>query len=419
MATTAFPSRAGVAHQPRASILPVLGLTLYFSTSFFYIFESGSPQPADYMLLTMLGATLICAWRRLPDEPLLYMAVALYVGWVIMVNMVWFFIDGEFTLIKKTSFYIYNMIVFLFVVAIGFHDFARLKKWILRACLVALLAQIFYIEVLGGGGVTSRSTGTFNNPNQLGYWALLLLACFGVLKERSPLGLVDILTLGAGFYVISLSLSKAASISGMLLICMILFFCRTRRNAGLLMVGLVMIGLSVQIARGGLVERFMEIRPIAALQDRLAGIGKQRDDNLLERGYSRLFEYPQYLAFGTGEGSFSRITGEVSDTKEFHSTLGNLLMSYGLVGIALFMLLLLTIFGGAPWPSVFYLVPVMMYGITHMGLRFSLFWVFVGLVYAQARYGASPRPALYRFRQSGRARPHLPAVRAVMTNRRV
>ena len=98
--------------------------------------------------------------------------------------------------------------------------------------------------------------------------------------------------------------------------------------------------------------------------------------------------------------------------------LGNVLMSYGLVGIALFMLLLLTVFGGAPWPSVFYLVPIMMYGITHMGLRFSLFWVFIGLAYAQARYGAWPRPALYRFRQSTQARTHLPAVGRAMTNRR-
>jgi hypothetical protein len=29
----------------------------------------------------------------------------------------------------------------------------------------------------------------------------------------------------------------------------------------------------------------------------------------------------------------------------------------------------------------------MLYGITHMGLRFSEFWIYLGLVYAQARYG--------------------------------
>jgi hypothetical protein len=62
-------------------------------------------------------------------------------------------------------------------------------------------------------------------------------------------------------------------------------------------------------------------------------------------------------------------------------------MSYGLVGLSLFALLLFVIFSRAPLASIAYFFPVMLFSITHVGIRSSEFWVYLGLVYAQARYG--------------------------------
>jgi hypothetical protein len=370
-----------------ASVLPLLGLGAYFVTSIFYVFPSGNPQPADFLLLLTIAATLLIAWRKLPNESGLYVAIALFVGWIVLVNGVWYFIDPDFRFLRKTSFYLYNALVLVFVVAAGYHDFQRLKTVIWWSCVIALLAQLLYLEfVFHGAG--KRATGTFNNPNQLGYWALVVMACLAVAKERSPLGLIDCLALGAGFYVVMLSLSKAASISGMLLILLIVAFCKCRRGVGLLLGVALALGLSYQIAAGGLVERFMGFETVANLSDRLGGIGKSEDDDLMHRGYIRLIQNPQYLAFGAGEGAFERLTQDSKmQSKEFHSTLGTILMSYGLVGLALFGLLLLVIFGRAPLASTAYFVPVMLYSITHVGVRFSEFWVFLALVYAQARYG--------------------------------
>ena len=108
-------------------------------------------------------------------------------------------------------------------------------------------------------------------------------------------------------------------------------------------------------------------------------------------------------AFGAGEGGFERLT-QIADkqTKEFHSTLGTILMSYGLVGLAFFGLLLLVIFGRAPLASIAYLGPVMLYSITHVGVRFSEFWIFLALVYAQARYGSWGPPAVTRSADAAR-----------------
>jgi hypothetical protein len=375
------------------SLLPLVGLSAYFVTSIFYVFPSGNPQPADFLLLLTIVATLLVAWRQLPYEPLLYVALALFAGWIVVVNAFWFFVSPDFVFLKKTSFYIFNAVVFLFVLTAGYHDWQRLKVVIWWSCVIALLAQLLYLEFLYVG-VGKRATGTFNNPNQLGYWALLVMACLAVVKERNPLGILDVLALGAGFYVLMLSLSKAASISGMLLILLIVAFCRLQRAAALLLGAALVLGILFQLASGTLVERFMALEPVANLDHRLSKIGRSEDDDIMQRGYVRLIQNPQYLAFGAGEGEFERLT-EIADkqSKEFHSTLGTILMSYGLVGLALFGLLLFVVFGRAPLASITYLGPVMLYGITHVGVRFSEFWVFLALVYAQARFGTWGAPA--------------------------
>jgi hypothetical protein len=380
-------TRSLIEQRTTPSLLPALGLSAYLVTSIFYIFPSGNPQPADFLLLATIVATLLVAWRRLPPEPVLYIALALFSGWIVLVNAVWFFLSPDLMFLKRTSFYLYNSIALLFVIAACYYDFQRLKVVIWWACVVALLAQLLYLEFLYVG-LGKRAAGTFNNPNQLGYWALLVMACLAVVKERSPLGMLDIAALGAGFYVLMLSLSKAASISGALLILLIVVFCRCRRGAGVLLAAALVLGVALQIAGGGLVERFMGLESVANLNHRLSEIGRSDDDNLLNRGYIRLFQNPQYLAFGAGEGDFERLTEDAKKQgKEFHSTLGTILMSYGLIGLALFGLLLFVIFAKAPLASIAYLGPVMLYSITHMGLRFSIFWVFLALVYAQARYG--------------------------------
>jgi hypothetical protein len=376
------------------SLLPLVGLGAYFVASIFYVFPSGNPQPAEFLLLVTIVATLLVAWRRLPYDPVLYIAIALFSGWIVVVNVVWFFLSPDFVFLRKTSFYLYNAVVFLFVVVAGYHDWQRLKVVIWWSCVIALLAQLLYLEFLYVGE-GKRATGTFNNPNQLGYWALLVMACLAVVKERNPLGILDVLALGAGFYVLMLALSKAAAISGMLLVLLIVAFCRLQRASGLVLSVALVLGVLYQIASGGLVERFMSFESVTNLDHRLSTIGESEDDNLLHRGYVRLIQNPQYLAFGAGEGGFERLT-QIADkqSKELHSTLGTILMSYGLVGLALFGLLLFVVFGRAPLASIAYLGPVMLYSITHVGVRFSEFWIFLALVYAQARFGTWGAPTV-------------------------
>jgi hypothetical protein len=367
------------------SVIPLAGVAVYIVTGIIYIFESGSPQPADFTLMVTIMISVLIVWRRYPSEPVLYFASASFLIWVLLVNGVWYLSNGDPTFIRKTAFYFYNMTVFLFTVSLCYHDFERLKTVLYWSLLAALLIQIVAILVLPSGGAT-RSIGTFNNPNQLGYWGLLVLACFGLIKDRKPLSLLDIGMLVAAGYVIIRSLSKAASISGALLIAMIVLFCGWRRGSGLLLAAILVAGVVTEVATGGylgVVERFTKTEAISNINQRLSSIGEQSDDSIEGRGYYRITDNLELMAFGAGEGDFARLDRD-GDAKEFHSTPGNIIVSYGVVGVGLFLFFLFVVFRRAPLTSLALFAPLMLYGITHNGIRGSLLWFFLALVYAQS-----------------------------------
>jgi hypothetical protein len=359
-------------------------------TSIFYIFPSGDPQPSDFILLLGFLVSLL-VWGAFPKEPPLYLALGLLLSWIILVNGFWFMMTGEFQFLKKTSFYIYNSVVLAFVVFLGFHDFERLKKIIWWSCIVALCIQISYLELVPAG--TKRAYGTFNNPNQLGYWSLLMMTCLVLVRERVRLGVVDVLAICAGMYATMLSLSKAAIISSVLVLALAIAGRGVRRPAGWLLGSVLAAGLALQLSTGKIAERIASLDLVAAVAGDLSTLEEEGQEDIGTRGYQRLVRYPQYLFLGAGEGDFARFgTGGRSERgerdREFHSSLGNLLLSYGIVGLMLFMALLVIVCAGAPWLSIFYLFPIMLFGLTHNGLRFSMFWVFLGLIFAQGHYGA-------------------------------
>lgn len=369
-----------------SSAIPLAGIALYVLTSVIYVFPPGLPQPADFILLLVAGLTLSFSWRYLADEPILYIAFVSLLGWIITVNSIWFLMEHDFRFLQSSLFFIFNAIVFISVLGIALRDFDRFCCLMYWSCIAALAVEVFYITIFYPG-LSRRTAGSFNNPNQLGYWVLLVFACIGVVRRRERLGLVDLFGLGLGCYAIALSLSRAATIAAGVLVTAIVISSGVRRGAGLVLAAGLAGGLAFEILNGGggMVDRIANAELTTALDQRLSGISEaHQDGDMVRRGYKRLVDNPHYLALGAGEGAYERLSTE-NFTKEFHSTLGNVLMSYGIVGLTLFGLFLFAIFKNSPWTSWMYLFSIMLYGITHMGLRDSLFWIFLALVCAHGR----------------------------------
>jgi hypothetical protein len=145
-------------------------------------------------------------------------------------------------------------------------------------------------------------------------------------------------------------------------------------------------GGAVMLAQPGVLQVGSDEGLSGQVVERFKDIGGQKDDSFAARGYDRIWLTPEYLIAGAGEGAFNRF----SNNNEMHSTFGTILFSYGLPGAALFLLVLWIIFRRAPPRYLVYFVPVCLYGITHQGLRFTQFWIFLALVFCSAQYGAKP-----------------------------
>ena len=119
---------------------------------------------------------------------------------------------------------------------------------------------------------------------------------------------------------------------------------------------------------------------------RLEGIGGQRDDSLERRGYSVYFDGTvSTFLFGLGQlGAVYK-----NHNREIHSTIFSFFANYGVIGGTLFLSFIILwlrriwqILGAKGIAMV--AAPIMLYGITHNGSRFAIFWVIVAVCFSDA-----------------------------------
>jgi hypothetical protein len=263
---------------------------------------------------------------------------------------------------------------------------SRTEGGVLKVMLVGIVASIGVQALLTVWSAEAEAERQilffFDNPNRLGYWALLSATMFCIIAKQMKMRmLVQVLFLLLAFYLIAISLSKAAIVALFLLLAI-----HFSRSIGQLLVVSVI----------GVIALYF-LSHLTLFEDvvaRLNNIGGQSDDSLQGRGYDRLWLYPQYLLFGAGEQGLERFP---ETDIELHSTLGAVLFGYGVVGAGLFGLLLWRLFRLAGWWDFLYLAPAFAYGLAHQGLRFTLFWTLFALI---AISGAS---AVSRSAKSSRA----------------
>ncbi|MEZ4365358.1 MAG: hypothetical protein R2939_03600 [Kofleriaceae bacterium] len=366
-----------------------------------YVFKSGLPQPGDLFIMIMVPAVL---WRwngRLPRaarealQPLLW-----FTGWVFVVNYSWAMILGKFGLFGPDTFvlyplyYLYNALVFLAALVLFRRHgeaFLRVTLYVTYGIVGALVLSSF---VTRGDGL--RGSLFFNNPNQLGYYALLSACIIELLHRRlKQRRLTSGLALCACGYLSLISASRAAAIGiSLLLIFMIFSNPRTLVVASIAAIAL--------LAGGGPISNAID-----ASQQRVLAAQQNPVGFLEERGYDRLLAHKEYLLLGAGEGGFSRFN-ESSRVKnmEIHSSAGTVLFSYGVVGAILFLAFLGRVVWGAAARDALVLLPALIYTVAHQGLRFTMLWVLLAVFLMVKDHGAQ-RVRLRRrrwFASSGGAR---------------
>ena len=261
---------------------------------------------------------------------------------------------------RPRAFYGFNTIVFLAFLRTYSQQGDRLLRIAGVLFSLSILIQVASISV--GSRPLVRDIGFFNNPNQLGYYALLAASIITVTQLRFRLSVVwaGSCLLGA-LWLAAISLSKAA-LGGV--VGLILLLTGARPRIILLMIVLAL-GLS----------RMIDLTPLGQnIQARVEHLGW--DDSLEGRGYDRIWKYPEYLVFGAGEGADDRFGW----TAEIHSTFAMVLFCYGIPGSFLFLAFFYELFCLAGWQYFKFLLPALLYGLTHQGLRFTEFWILMAVV---------------------------------------
>jgi hypothetical protein len=339
----------------------------------FYLFDSGLPQPADWLGLALLPI-LLHTWNGRLPMPLVrpLKSLLVFMGYVVVVNVLWSFASLTFSINAKDgylmapTFYIFNGMMF-FTFLLMFQRYGEFLLWLTaRLVLVSVLVQVFI--AFASRGAIGRSTVMFNNPNQLGYYALLSACIILLGQQRLKLSTLQVTVgLAACSYLALLSASKAALSSiGALGITLLISKVRTIVMAAIVFAILIFTDNPFSTA-------------IDRAQHRI-----ENDESyglLEERGYDRITAFPEYWVVGAGEGGYRRFK-EVSmiGAHELHSSMATLFFCYGIAGVVLFGLFMWGTMSGAGVRAWLIVGAGFAYGMTHQGLRFRLLWLLLGMV---------------------------------------
>jgi len=329
-----------------------LGWLAYVCFAPIYVFKSGLPQPADFMIAITAGLSIVLFFlkqRIIFNRVFAILVLMVFMFFAINISYFYFYKDTLF--LYSSVYYLFNAFVFSGTVILFKQNPDRSMHWGRYAVFASIIIELIWLKLFDSNSIY-RETGSFNNPNQLGYWSLLSSCYLLVLNYGRRMKWIDII-----------------------------FFS-----------GVVVFYTFFQVAVLNnpkfIIENFEVIQKVA---ERIETIEDEGSGLLVERGYDRIINHPEYLFFGAGEGAYWRFSNLGVRGLELHSGLGTILFSYGLFGLALFGAFVFTIFQRAPILLWVTLASIMAYGITHQHVRFTGFWLYLGLVYAVVNYAVIPR----------------------------
>ncbi|TVU61490.1 hypothetical protein FQP88_14340 [Vibrio atlanticus] len=94
------------------------------------------------------------------------------------------------------------------------------------------------------------------------------------------------------------------------------------------------------------------------------------------RGYNLLYDFPEYLITGAGQGAEYRF----ERTHEIHSSWAAIIFYYGIPGTIMFVIFIMKIMNKMPIFNRVYFMAPFLYGISTYGLRTPIFWIMISVI---------------------------------------
>lgn len=363
-------------------------LSIYIALKPIYLWSSGSLQISDIFMLLSLVFVMIHQRGKIIVDSESYRLLKLILFIVLyqaIINGIWSIIIGN-NLNKATLYYLFNMLaVLLTILIIKNFSFEVVSKYIIVGCFISLCITNIGLFLRIGG---IRRLGFFNNPNQLGYYALIIFSiCLLYFSYTKMFFKVSIIVMS--IWAIIASGSKAAFIGAVLLFLLHLLFGDSRKNKTVnkLVVQillLIIITALLYLLFFGNNNFLVSNKTLMFVRKRILSMSTETDSSLgASRGYDRIFELGINFIWGMGEGYYYRFT--TLSGLEAHSSYVTLIVSYGLFGFLGYIALIWKFTSYKPCfrKNLIVLSGVLLYGVTHNGLRNTLLWILLTLMFSQ------------------------------------
>jgi len=341
----------------------LFGLILFLSP--FYLLESGLPQPfhvAGLLLILVNTFRERFRWFRNINP---FVGFAVYAA---LVNLLVYlrFVDTHTLL--SSAYYLFNIALFW---ALQNTLANNPQKALFRAknIFLALLGFELVLFLSGRGRFYGdvRFMGTLNDPNQLAHWTLWALIGIIAIEYaiRRQLGSSTLMALLLGGGVLLATASRSGLLGFLMILAAVslvyvkdlvrprILFKFMAMGLGLGLIGsVVLTGLSLGLAGNEATQWSNKaINQAHFYMDRIKEGILKGTGNLEERGYDRLWKYPEYLILGAGEGANDRWAEKSSFLGEIHSSLAGVAFYYGIPGTALLLIGLIRVTQVATQPS--------------------------------------------------------------------
>lgn len=373
-------------------------LFLLFSVFFLmpvYVFPSGGFQLVDIPIVLISIYIIITFKTEFNFSKSGVIILAAYVFWATLVNLIHFFFEADIYLLKVVVQILYSFIIFG-VFTLVFKKILLYNKntIVLVLSLVIMLLPLFLFTGQYDANKETisffdRNALSFNNPNQLAYFAILLYSMMIILYmylteyDLNKLQIAIIRTVGVIIFLLThfiiLCSASRAGILGVLMLDSIVLW-QIKKNIFLIIslcIVFFIISLYVNIISD---IQFSELRVVSKFTE--YDVGKSLSKRIAQRFYSNISDW-KALIYGSGKTIPDEYRSEV------HNGFIEVFVAYGIIGFLLFNLffffLTLRLYylkrlnNKICYMLVFFTVIV--YNLTHNGFRFRLFWVFLALLY--------------------------------------
>lgn len=380
-------------------------LALYLILKPYYLFHSGGLQVADIFLILAFLSFIVVAKLNKDIRKNLFETVAsnklliIFTISTLTINAAYFLFTPDVKFLMSVLYYIFSLLAVTL-----FSFFAQSKNFlesISRVFKINLLIQLGIFLLGIGKDYGERYMGTFNDPNQFGYYILLSFFFIYIIKillarkERvfPYLFIASFLVfqsastgvfLGMAFFLIAIAIYNVKDR-------LRITYTKVRKFMYALVILIVITPLALLVASqrttnqpiySDLDSSYEDQVIVKRVSEKFSKAEGEADVSLWEeRGYDKIFYYPEKMLYGAGEGALNRFT-KASHEAEIHATFPSILFYYGIIPLLILLRwIYVKVKDSDPRIKIVY-IALAVESFTLLNQRQALFWVILVIVSA-------------------------------------